>query len=84
MQEIQTNEKFLTANQLAVRYQTKPLQIYEWSKNGTIPKSAIVRVGRKMLFDSEIIRDWENAGGTREQKQKVEEILRDRKAKKNR
>lgn len=64
---MQNDRKFFTANQLAERYHTKPLQIYEWKNNQTIPPGAIIRIGRKLLFDAEKILAWEAQGGTMSQ-----------------
>lgn len=69
--EIQNVQKFFTAKQLSERYQTPTLQIYEWKNNGTIPPNAILRIGRKLLFDADKILAWEQNGGTPSQNQSI-------------
>ena len=48
--------KYLKAEEVAALYRTSRWQVYEWARRGVIPSECIIRLGRKILFDVEVMR----------------------------
>lgn len=55
---------FLTASEVAQRYRTSRNQVYGWTKEGRIPESCFIRIGRKLLFNAPGLTRWEAQGGS--------------------
>ena len=50
------NIRYLKAEEVATLYRTSRWQVYEWARRGVIPSECVIRLGRKILFDAEVMR----------------------------
>lgn len=55
-----TASQLLTAEQLAERWQVPKAHVYRLAREGRLPA---VRIGRYYRFRTQVIEEWEQAGG---------------------
>ena len=48
---------YLTTQEVADRFRTSPESVRYWRHRGTGPQS--VKIGRKVLYPAQAVRDWE-------------------------
>jgi hypothetical protein len=65
------HKRYAIASEIAVRYRTSPAQIYDWTRQGKFPATAILRIGKKILYDLEALEDWAERGGSPAKAQRV-------------
>lgn len=61
-------KKYAIASELATRYRTSAAMIYEWTRQHKFPRNSVVRIGKKLLFDLDVLDEWAQQGGSPESK----------------
>jgi hypothetical protein len=64
----QVTARFLLAREVAQMFRTNVQQVYEWARTGVLPPGCVLRLGRKVIFDSEALREWAANGGAKGEK----------------
>lgn len=59
-----TNKRYATAPEVARLYRTSPAVIYTWAREGRFPSNAVLRIGRKILWDLDALEAWAARGGS--------------------
>lgn len=58
------NKRYATAPEVAGLYRTSPAVIYTWAREGRFPSNAVLRIGRKILWDLDALEAWAARGGS--------------------
>lgn len=59
-----SEKRYAVASEVAVMYRTSPAVIYLWTREGRFPANAVLRLGRKILWDLDALESWAANGGT--------------------
>lgn len=57
----ETENKFMTVEELAEYLRTTPGTVYTWKSMGIIPPKCVKKIGRKLLFIVREIEEWVNS-----------------------
>lgn len=57
-------KRYGIAPEVAAMYRTSPAVIYQWAREGRFPANAVLRIGKKLLFDMSALEIWASNGGT--------------------
>jgi predicted DNA-binding transcriptional regulator AlpA len=59
-----TEKRYAIAPEVAERYRTSRAQVYQWTREHKFPSQCILRIGKKILWDLEVLDAWAAAGGS--------------------